>query len=62
MFTAACQQVVHEVGKDTLMPSPSLDASKRLRPLNVVTMRKKKKFVFFHHIECTPYDISVRFG
>ena len=59
MFSIVCQQVVHEVGKDTLVPSPSLDASKRLRPLNVVTMRKKRKYALYHHKEYTAHDISL---
>jgi hypothetical protein len=62
MFPAICLQVVHEVGKNTLIPAPSIDESKRLIPLNVVTMRKKRTFLFHHHIEYTAHDISVRFG
>jgi hypothetical protein len=62
MFPAICLQVVHEVGNNTLIPSPSIDESKRLLPLNVVTMRKKRKFLFHHCIEYTAHDISVRFG
>ena len=59
MFPAICLQVVHEVGNNTLIPSPSIDESKRLLPLNVVTMRKKRKFLFRHHIEYTAHDISL---
>jgi hypothetical protein len=55
MFPAICLQVVHEVGNNTLIPSPSIDESKRLLPLNVVTMRKKRKFLFHHHIEYTAF-------
>ena len=62
MFAAICLQVAHEVGKDTLIPSPSIDESKRLLPLNVVTMRKKTKYVVCHSIKSTTYDIPVRFG
>jgi hypothetical protein len=62
MFPAICLQVAHEVGKNSLIPAPSIDESKRLLPLNVVTMRKKRRLIFFHNIELTPYDISVRFG
>jgi hypothetical protein len=62
MFPAVCHQVVDEVGRNTLIPSPSIDDSKRLLPLNVVTMRKKRKYLVFHHIEYTAHDISVRFG
>jgi hypothetical protein len=61
MFPAICLQVAHEVGENTLIPSPSIDESKRLLPLNVVTMRKKRRLIFFHNIELTTYDISVRF-
>ena len=59
MFPAICLQVVHEVGNNTLIPSPSIDESKRLLPLNVVTMRKKRKYLFRHHIEYTAHDISL---
>jgi hypothetical protein len=61
LFPAICHQVAHEVGDNTLIPSPSIDESKQLHPLNVVIMRKKRKFFFFHKIEFTPYNISVRF-
>jgi hypothetical protein len=62
MFPAICLQVAHAVGGNTLIPSPSLDESKRLLPLNVVTMIQKRKFYFFSSIEISAYDISVRFG
>ena len=62
MFPAICLQVVNEVGKNTLIPSPSIDESKRLLPLNVVTMKKKRTILFFHSTEYTAHDISVRFG
>jgi hypothetical protein len=62
MFQAFCRQVVSAVGNDTLIPSPSIDESKHLLPLNVVTMREKRKFYIFSSIEISTYDISVRFG
>ena len=62
MFPAICLQLVRAVGKNTLLPSPSLDESKRLLPLNVVTMEDKRNWIFFHKIEYSTYDISVRFG
>jgi len=62
MFPAICLQVANAVGENTLIPSPSLDESKRLLPLNVVTMEDKRNWIFFHKIEYSTYDISVRFG
>jgi hypothetical protein len=62
MFPAICLQVVQEVGKNTLIPAPSIDESKRLIPLNVVTMRKKRTYLFKQQTEYTAHDISVRFG
>ena len=60
MFPAFCRHVVSEVGKDTLIPSPSIDEAKQLLPLNVVTMREKKKFCFFSSIEISTHDISLK--
>jgi hypothetical protein len=62
MFPAVCRKIAYEVGKDTLIPSPSIDESKHLLPLNVVTMREKRKFHIFSSIEISTHDSSVRFG
>ena len=59
MFPALCRQVVSEVGKDTLRPSPSIDESKQLLPLNVVTMREKRTFYIFSSVEISTYDMSL---
>ena len=59
MFPAMCHHVAHEVGGNTLIPSPSLDESKRLLPLNVVTMIQKRKFFIFSSIEISAHDISL---
>ena len=59
MFPAFCRQVVSEVGKDTLKPSPSIDESKHLLPLNVVTMREKRKFFVFSSVETSTHDSSL---
>ena len=60
MFPAICRRVVSEVGKDTLIPSPSIDESKQLLPLNVVTMREKRKFYICSSIEISTYDMSLK--
>lgn len=62
MFPAICLQLARATGENTLLPSPSLDESKRLLPLNVVTMEKKRKLMVFRKIEYSTCDISVRFG
>ena len=60
MFSKLCHDVVQEVGKGTLMPSPSIDVSQQLIPLNVVTMNKKRKFIFFYYGKTyTSYDIAL---
>ena len=59
MFPAFCRQVVSEVGKDTLRPSPSIDESKHLLPLNVVTMREKRKYFVFSSVEISTHDSSL---
>ena len=61
MFTAVCHEVVHDVGKGILIPSPSLDESRLLLPLNVMTMRKKRKFIFFHRVEYTAENICLAY-
>jgi hypothetical protein len=59
---AVCRKLVHEVGKHTLIPSPSIEESKQIRPLFVVTMTKKRKYIFFYIKKYSPYNILVRFG
>jgi hypothetical protein len=44
LFKPICRQVAKEVEENTLIPSPSIDESKRLLPLNVVTMKMKRKY------------------
>jgi hypothetical protein len=61
-FKPICRQVAKEVEENTLIPSPSIDESKRLLPLNVVTMKMKRKYFVLPVMEYSPYDISVRFG
>ena len=62
MFPAVCHQFAHAMGRHTLIPSTSIDESTRLLPLNIVTKKKKRRWVFFHKIEYSTYDFPVRFG
>jgi hypothetical protein len=47
------------MGRHTLIPSTSIDESTRLLPLNIVTKKKKRTWIFFHKIEYSTYDFPV---
>ena len=42
MFPAVCSEVAKEVGRKTLIPSPGIDESRKLKTQHIVIMRKKK--------------------
>ncbi|XP_076088743.1 uncharacterized protein LOC143059142 isoform X2 [Mytilus galloprovincialis] len=59
MFPAVCHQFVNAMGKDTLIPSSSLEESTRISPFNVVAKRRKRRWIFFHKIEYSTYDFPL---
>ncbi|KAL3854079.1 hypothetical protein ACJMK2_013359 [Sinanodonta woodiana] len=59
MFSAACHQLVNSVGKDTLIPVPSLDEQDNVKPLQLVVMKKKRKFFFFTRCSYHPTEFQL---
>ncbi|KAK3595366.1 hypothetical protein CHS0354_008791 [Potamilus streckersoni] len=59
MFSAACHQFVNSVGKNTLIPVPSLDEQDNVKPLQLVIMKKKRKFFFFTKYSYHPTEFQL---
>ncbi|KAL3854077.1 hypothetical protein ACJMK2_013358 [Sinanodonta woodiana] len=52
MFSEACEQLVHEFGKNTLRCTPSLDEENNVEILSVVIIEKETKLLFWTNCNC----------
>lgn len=60
MFAAVSHQFVQSVGKDSLLPVPSIETGSNIKMCFVVMKKEKRKFLFWKKKCYIPYNISVR--
>ncbi|KAL3854229.1 hypothetical protein ACJMK2_013504 [Sinanodonta woodiana] len=59
MFSAACHQLVNSVGKDMLIPVPSLDEQNNVKPLQLVVMENKRTFFYLTKCSYHPTEFQL---